>query len=137
MLPDSIRALIREEQARQQHRFIEGVDLDAYLAKLDAHAEILIDEQDGGIRGFVAFYCNDTASKQAYITLILVDPRARGAGVGRILVERVLEVARGRGFTSCRLEVATANVGAMAFYQELGFVPVATRGARQLLEVQL
>lgn len=137
MLPDAIRALIRDEQARQQDQFIEGVPLDTYLAKLDAHAELVVDEQGGRIRGFAAFYCNDAASLRAYITLILVSPRDRGAGVGRILVERVFAVARSRGFTTCQLEVAADNIGAIAFYQELGFAQISARGTKRLLEVRL
>jgi ribosomal protein S18 acetylase RimI-like enzyme len=137
MLPDPIRALVREEQARQQNGLVEGVDLDQYLEKLGTHAEILSDCADGRCRGFVAFYCNDMTTKQAFITLIVVDPRDRQQGVGRTLVNAVLELARGRGFTSCRLEVGRLNDVAESMYESLGFRLIESRGSRKLLEVAL
>jgi len=137
MLPDPIRALVREEQARQQNGLVDGVDLDQYLEKLGAHAEILSDCADGRCRGFVAFYCNDMTTRQAFITLIVVDPRDRQQGVGRTLVNAVLELARGRGFTSCRLEVSRLNDVAESMYESLGFRLIESRGSRNLLEVAL
>jgi ribosomal protein S18 acetylase RimI-like enzyme len=137
MLPESIRALILDEQARQANRFVDDVELDAYLAKLDDRAEILSDSADGRCRGFVAFYCNDHAMKQAFITLVLVDPRDRGLGIGRALVRRVLDLAKRREFTSCRLEVAKHNHAAHAMYLSLGFRAVEERAHKVLLEIGL
>ncbi len=137
MLPDSIRSLILEEQARQENRFIEGIEMDSYLARLAERAEILSDCVAGRCRGFVAFYCNDQATRQAFITLVLVDPRDRELGIGRALVSGVLELARGRGFTSCRLQVAPRNEVAQAMYLSLGFRVVESDAGRHFLEVGL
>lgn len=137
MLPESIRSLILEEQARQANRFIEGVDIDSYLAKLEADAEILSDCVANRCRGFVAFYCNDETTQQAFITLVLVDPRDRELGVGRALVGGVLALARGRGFTSCRLEVAQRNGAAQAMYESLGFRVIRSEAGKHVLEVVL
>ena len=135
MLPDDIARLIREEQARQAGRFVAGVDLEAYLAKLAKQAEIVSDDVGGRCRGFVAFYCNDAATRQAYITLVLVEPGHRGQGIGRTLVARVLDLARSRGFTSCRLEVEGTNTAARAMYEDLGFRIVESRGPKDLLAI--
>ena len=137
MLPDSIRSLILEEQLRQGHQFVEGVDLDAYLTKLGDSAEILADCVAGRCRGFVAFYCNDDSTKQAFITLVLVDPRDRGSGLGAALITCVLDVARRRGFTSCRLEVAQHNERARTWYHSLGFAVLEVRAQKLLLEIGL
>ena len=137
MLPKSIRSLIVEEQARQGGRFIEGVGLDEYLTKLGGQAEVLADSVDGRCRGFVAYYCNDETTKQAYITLVLVDPRDRGLGIGQSLVACVLDQARRRGFTSCRLEVMRDNAAAQAMYRSLGFRVVEQRSGKDLLEITL
>lgn len=137
MLSESIRSLVLEEQNRQGHRFIEGVDVDRYLEKLDAHAEILSDCTPDRCRGVVAFYCNDASTRTAFITLVVVDPRDREHGVGRTLVHAALELARGRGFTSCRLEVAQQNKAAQAMYEALGFRPIESNGGKDLLEVEL
>jgi ribosomal protein S18 acetylase RimI-like enzyme len=136
-LPASIRSLILDEQARLDNQFIEGVDLESYLRKLGDTAEILSDCVAGRCRALVAFYCNDTTTRQAYITLVLVDPGHRGAGLGRALVGGVLDIARRRGFTSCRLEVAKRNDAARAMYDAIGFRVVEDRVVKDLLEIAL
>ena len=114
MFPASIRALISDELARTPDLLPDGVDLEAYLEKLGEKAEILSDWEGGRYRGLVAFYCNDEATRQAFITLVLVDPRDRRAGIARALVTGVLHRARQRGFVACRLEVAHDNGAAVA-----------------------
>ena len=137
MITDAIKALILEEQQRQAGRFINTTDLQAYLQKLDAHAEVLSDTDGARCRGFVAYYCNDLQTRRAFITLVLVSPQDRGSGVGRALVSRVLDVCRERGFASCGLEVRADNAAAIALYESLGFTPVSERDGRQMLECTL
>lgn len=137
MLHESIRSLILEEQVRQGGRFLEGVDLQAYIAKLGDQSEIVSDSAQDRCRGFVAFYCNDESSRQAYITLVLVDPRDRSTGLGQSLVRQVLDLAKRRGYRSCRLEVAKQNEAAYAMYTSIGFRVVEDRGAKDLLEIAL
>jgi len=137
MLSDSFKALILEELARQGPGFIGDVDVDLYLAKLGARAEILSDSAEGRCPGCVAFYCNDHATKQAFITQVIVDSRDRRLGIGRALVGCVLDMAKRRGFTSCRLEVAKRNDGAHAMYLSLGFHVVEDRADKYLLEIGL
>lgn len=137
MLPDSIKSLILEEQERQGGRFVQGVDMDIYLAKLGAKAEIVSDSIGGRCRGFVAFYCNDIETKKAFITLVMVDPSDRGLGIGKALVAYVLSVAKQRGFIACGLEVSKSNQVAYNMYLSQGFQLVEERGEMYRLEVSL
>jgi ribosomal protein S18 acetylase RimI-like enzyme len=134
---EAIRSLVVAEQMRQDSRFIESVDIDGYFAKLLARAEWLTEIDGDRLRGVVAYYCNDTAMRRAYISLVLVDPRDRGSGLGKALVLRALDVARARGFKSCRLEVNPSNEPAYAVYRALGFTLVEARATRHLLEAPL
>lgn len=134
MLPDSIKTLILEEQARQAGRFIEGVELDAYLQKLGEHAELVSESEGGRCLGFVAFYCNNLETRRAFITLVVVAPQDRAVGLGRELVSRVLDICRDRGFSTCGLEVRSDNTTAIAMYAGLGFLAVGQRDGRQILE---
>jgi len=138
VLPPQVEALIREEQARQGGAFLgRSVVLAEYLAKLGARAEILAHMEGGRCRGAVAFYCNDVVCQKAFITVVVVDPRDRGQGIGEALVSYVLQTARRRGFVACRLEVQKANHPALALYEAGGFRIVEDRGDRELLEVML
>lgn len=134
MLSSSIASLIRDEQARQSGAFIQTDDLDAYLRQLGERAEVVSHTEGERCRGFVAFYCNDTSTRRAFITLVLVAPEDRGSGLGRTLVSAVLAICRQRGFTACGLEVRTDNAAALALYAALGFTITGERDGRASME---
>jgi ribosomal protein S18 acetylase RimI-like enzyme len=51
--------------------------------------------------------------------------RARGLGLGRLLIERLLADLRDRGIRGVHLGVATDNQNAIGFYRHLGFEIIA------------
>lgn len=51
--------------------------------------------------------------------------RARGQGLGRLLIERLLADLRTRGVRGVHLDVAVDNANAAAFYRHLGFQGLA------------
>jgi GNAT superfamily N-acetyltransferase len=57
----------------------------------------------------------------------MVDPRARGEGVGRALAERVLAWARSEGYAAMQFNaVVETNDAAIALWRSLGFEIVGT-----------
>ena len=56
-----------------------------------------------------------------------VAPDARGAGVGRALVDAVIAWARARGCSSLVLSVTETNDGARRFYEACGFADTGER----------
>jgi GNAT superfamily N-acetyltransferase len=57
----------------------------------------------------------------AHLQLVAVDPNRRRRGVGRALVDRFLEAARGRGATEVEVVIWAGDRPAIAFAQALGF----------------
>lgn len=51
----------------------------------------------------------------------------RGRGVGSALIAAIREAAVARGLTGLTLDVYTFNVGARAFYEREGFIPLRER----------
>jgi len=67
-----------------------------------------------------------SAPGEEELLLIAVAPEYRGRGLGRQLLEQVLEDARGRGAERVFLEMRFNNP-AVELYQKLGFVPIGRR----------
>jgi ribosomal protein S18 acetylase RimI-like enzyme len=56
-----------------------------------------------------------------------VDPAVRGEGIGRRLVDEVVEWARSAGFGSIRLRVTTSNNAAVRLYERCGYLDAGDR----------
>lgn len=64
---------------------------------------------------------------QADVMTIGVAPRARGRGVGRAILDALLEWARQVGAVEIFLDVRPSNEGAIALYNSRGFVEIGRR----------
>ena len=127
---NDIDFLVRSEQAAQGGRLVQGISIDEYLIKIKEKAEFLFHYIDGRCAGFVAFYCNDRRSEEAFITLLLVSPDFRGMKVASALLEGVFSLARSRGFATCQLEVNNDNYPALNLYEKFGFRSVLSEGSK-------
>lgn len=61
------------------------------------------------------------ASTDCWLEDLFVEGEARGLGLGRALVEAVLDSARARGSRRVELDVSEGNSSALALYGSLGF----------------
>ncbi len=64
---------------------------------------------------------------QCDVTNVAVHPRCRRQGIGRRLMEALVEHCKVRGITPLQLEVRVSNQPAIALYQALGFVRQGVR----------
>ena len=61
-----------------------------------------------------------------FLWKLIVDERYQGRGVGREIVERVVELIRAQGATELYTSHVVAEDGPDGFYERLGFVPTGT-----------
>lgn len=75
----------------------------------------------------VGFICPMLLLGEGEIMDVAVDPDCRGRGVGRMLVQRVLDDCLGAGAACVFLEVRVSNHAAISLYSEMGFVETGRR----------
>ena len=86
------------------------------------HSISILAEEDGGIAGFaIVELLPETKRRIGHIVTIDVDSGQRRQGVGRMLMDALLDSCREAGAALVRLEVAVDNDGAIEFYGTLGF----------------
>lgn len=95
--------------------------------------DLVAAERDGRLVGYAVCW---TVVDQSELGNVAVAPEARGCGVGRALVEAVLERIRARGSRECYLEVRESNLVAQGLYHDLGFQVVGRRRAYYALPTE-
>ena len=79
--------------------------------------------RDDALVGFVALKALDP--RHGEVKSMRAAPAARGTGVGRVLLDHVIAIARERGYDRLSLETGTAALyqPAVGLYRSAGFVP--------------
>jgi GNAT superfamily N-acetyltransferase len=90
-------------------------------------AAVFLAEDVGRAVGTATGAAYDAAPGEAHVYAMWVAPDARGAGVGRALLEAVAGWARGRGCDRLVLRVTETNERARRFYAAYGFVEAGVR----------
>ncbi len=94
-----------------------------FIRNFDAKKEACwMAEMNGQIVGSV--FVVKQSDEVAKLRMLLVEPQARGLGIGARLVEECIRFARLRGYTTLRLWTNSILVGARRIYERAGFVLV-------------
>ncbi|HTO09835.1 MAG TPA: GNAT family N-acetyltransferase [Myxococcota bacterium] len=112
--PDSFSPLA-EEVAREDDAYWQR---GARAFGTGEHAALFVAERDGRAVGLVSA---TAAAGTGYIGAMWLDPGARGAGLGRALLEAACSALRARGCARLVLSVTETNQRAIALYQSAGF----------------
>lgn len=104
---------------------VAGIVADFAGRRGDRRNAAWIAELDGKRVGCV-FCVEDDRPGVARLRLLLVDPRARGAGVGGALVEECVAFARRAGYRVMSLWTNDVLAAARRLYQRAGFVLVSS-----------
>ena len=96
------------------------------LAHVPETRHYLVAEDDGALIGYAGLA---VVGNQADVQTIAVAPAAQGQGLGRQLLDALLEEGRRRGATEVLLEVRADNEAALALYRRAGFDRIGLRRA--------
>ncbi len=107
------------ERANYQFPWEEDIFRDCFKANYNCW---VCEEQD-----VVLGYCIlSMAVDEAHVLNICVAPEEQGQGIGRKMLEHLIETARGRAETMF-LEVRPSNTVAIALYEDMGFNEIGIR----------
>lgn len=87
-------------------------------------ARYLVAEENGEIVGYVGAWL---VINEAQVTNVAVSSHRRGQGIGRLLLNQLMDLARNNRMESMTLEVRVSNTVARHLYQQLGFVEAGIR----------
>jgi ribosomal-protein-alanine N-acetyltransferase len=85
---------------------------------------LTIARNDGAV--VAGFSLSRTVADEAELLLIAVEPAHRRRGIGQLLLDHFLDIARGAGATKVHLEVRDGNP-AIGMYRRSGFIPAGRR----------
>lgn len=91
---------------------------DIALARHRDNSDILVATDGGGVAATVMV---GHEGHRAWIYYLAVDPARRGEGLGRAAMEAAEDWARAMGMPKIQLMIRQENLGAMAFYERLGY----------------
>ena len=87
-------------------------------------ARYIVAEEDGQVVGYAGMWL---VINEAHVTNVAVSGSRRGEGIGRLLMETMMELARENGMGSMTLEVRVSNMVARHLYETLGFAEAGIR----------
>lgn len=109
----------------EQICFKEPWSRDSLLAELDnKNSYFIVAVQDNNILGYAGMYC---ILDEGYITNVAVSPLFRGNGIGKRLLNNLLDHAKKSKFSFITLEVRASNFIAINLYNSLGFSQMGIR----------
>ena len=87
-------------------------------------ARYIVAEENGAIVGYAGTWL---VINEAHVTNVAVSSQRRREGIGRLLMQNLMELARENGMESMTLEVRVSNAAARHLYAQMGFVEAGIR----------
>lgn len=98
------------------------------VSRLPGHRFVAVDDH-GVVLGWVAV--TPVSSRRVYAGVVehsvYVDPRARGRGVGRVLLDRLIASTEAAGIWTIQSGIFPENVASLALHRHAGFREVGVR----------
>lgn len=136
-LESQISALISLSANGEPSKLLGGKNLNEYIKKILALAEICLWTTSGKVEAIVATYANDPEGHDAFITMVTVSPQHRKKGLAKSLLAATLSNLSTRGFKRCSLEVQSSNTNAINLYHSVGFKVSGPPGEMLSMSIEL
>lgn len=102
-------------------------------SNVDGNTLVFANDEVGNLIGICGLEVERRANeRRLLIANLAVEPRARGRGLGRRLVRRCEDLARGLGARQLYLKVEKTNTKAMRLYRRLGYTDIGTDAVAEI-----
>lgn len=114
-----------EVMAIEQQVFTLPWSKQSYMGELkNQFATYLVCDREAQLVGYIGIW---VVFDEAHITNVAVDPKWRGQGLGRVLMEEAEKIARHKKTLRILLEVRPSNYAALSLYESLGYMETGRR----------
>lgn len=120
MLPIDLPEILEIESRAYSHPWTEGIFRDCMRW---GYSGLVYRSNEG----MLAYGVLSLGAGECHILNLCVDPDRHGRGIGRMLLRRLLEVARLQGADMAFLEVRESNRQAIGLYESEGFSEIGER----------
>ena len=133
---DDIDVICRFPQSAEELFFLfPKADFPLFPSQLqnaiDQRSDSTVVELDGNVVAFANFYRWEPGGCCS-IGNVIVSPKARGHGVGRFLIERMIDLAFSKHHAAeVSVSCFNRNVAGLLFYPKLGFTPYAVEERKE------
>ena len=115
MTPKDISSVMRIERESFSDPWTMGNFIDDLFSPIPY---LIVEEEEGKILGYADCWM---MYDEAHIANIAVDKNMRHKGIGRKILEHLLEKAKEKGLEKAMLECRVSNENAIRLYESLGF----------------
>lgn len=129
---EDLRRIYNREVLETTHTFdLEPRSLEAqeeWIAEREGALGVVVAELDGEVAGFASLspYRPRAAYRTTVENSVYVDEAARGHGVGRALMNELIDVATGRGFHTIVAHIVGGHEASIGLHHACGFTVVGT-----------
>ena len=99
---------------------------------IDSDNIVLVAEEDGNIKGYIICQIKNKQSKTMWIDQLVVDKKARGKGIAKLLINEVNDISIKEECERIEFCCWNFNVNANEMYKHLGFEEQRTVFERRL-----
>lgn len=107
-----------------------------YVDRLLKNAAIITYYEHQELLGFIGYYKNDLVTKNAFLSMLILDDKFQGLGIGKNLLQFSIDDLKKRGFISYGLEVLKSNDKAINLYKSLKFEIIEDRNEVWFMELK-
>lgn len=113
------------------------IDYNEWAEKINCNGIINAFNDEGENIGLAVYYANDMVEKKGYISLFGLKEKYCGKGLGKLLLDSIINEIREYGMRYVCLEVDNDNQRAERFYLKYGFIEDEKRSTTQLLRYRI